>query len=296
MSQLATPSRGSSHKGPPKCETASVKADSSLVLMRDIGERKPLFLIHGVDGGVASLSTLVGRLQIGRPIYGIRSQALLRGRPLMRIEEQAAFYTGQICRVQPEGPYHLLGFSFGGLVALEVAQQLHAQGRECGLLGAVDNLRMGHQAAAAMPVSPAPGNGSSAGARPKNAVAEHLGKVMRPGGLAYAWSKLSTRGMRITYTFLDRMGQPIPGIIKRPYDVNWFAAVRYVPRAYPGRVTLFQSTTSVQDGRSSSDLWAQLAGQGAEIREIPGTHESLLMEPNVTVLAAEIEASLAGFD
>src|SRR5271154_3323935 len=156
MSQLATPSRGSSRKGPPKCDTASVQADSSLVLMRDIGQKKPLFLVHGVDGGVASLSILVGRLEIGRPIYGIRSQALLRGRPLMTVEEQAAFYTGEICRVQPEGPYHLLGFSFGGLVALEIAQQLHAQGRECGLIGAVDNLRMG-QAPAAADASP-PGN------------------------------------------------------------------------------------------------------------------------------------------
>jgi thioesterase domain-containing protein len=254
--------------------------------LRTVGSKKPLFFLHGVDGEVKCFAALADQLALERPIYGIRSQVFVRGaRALMRVEDQAAFYVDQIRRVQPHGPYHLVGFSFGGLVALEIAQQLQAQGEECGLLGAVDNLRMGR------PRSEAAAAGSSS-----PTAARHLSRVFRRGGVAYAWNKLAARLLRITYTILNKAGQPIPAIMKRPYDINWFAAVRYVPRAYSGRVTLFQSLSSAQDGSSANDMWKALAQGGIEIRELPGTHESLLVLPNVADLARAIETSVADLD
>jgi len=260
---------------------------SSIVPLRAGGARKPLFIVHGVDGRLARFSTLAANLgEADRPILGIQAQALVEGAPaLTRLEEQAAFYLQEIRAVQPEGPYHLLGYSFGAFVALEIAQQLIASGGQCGLLGVLDNLRMGS---------------SSAGPdEPKRRVAwltSHLIHLRRPGGIAYAGKKLEARFLRMAYMLLDAIGQPIPTFIRRPYDINWFAAVRYVPREYRGRITIFQTLASALDEKATHDYWARLAGGGIDTVEVPGSHETLFVEPNVQLLARAIAASLKQLD
>jgi acetoacetyl-CoA synthetase len=266
-----------------------------LVLLRT-GSGPALFLIHGVDGEVTRFSALANHLD--RPVFGIRSQALVEGAPAhLRVQEQAAHYLQEIRSVQPTGPYHLLGFSFGGLVALEIAQQLNTQGQKCAFLGAVDNLLMGApKLIETSPYSSVPGEQRRSLPGPDRRLTGHLRKVFRLGGFAYAWRKLSGRLLRLTYTILDRMRLPVPSFLRRPYHINWFAGVHYVPRSYSGRVTLFRTAASVDDHRGSDEMWAGIARDGIEIRDISGAHETLFIEPNVSSLAEEIEASLAGLD
>jgi thioesterase domain-containing protein len=276
--------------------TPNRTSQSCLVQLRS-GSGLPLFLIHGVDGEVARFSALADHLA-DRSVYGIRSQALVNGAPAsMRLQEQAAFYLQEIRTVQPRGPYHLLGFSYGGLVALEIAQQLDAQGQKCAFLGAVDNMLMGGSTApAASAGSPLPGEPRGSVSGPGRRRTAHLPKVLGPGGFAYARRKLSGRLLRLTYTVLDRMRQPVPDFLRRPYHINWFAAVHYVPRSYSGRAALFRTAASRDDHRRSDEMWARIARDGIEIRDIPGTHETLFFEPNVSCLAEQIEASLARLD
>ncbi|HMD48167.1 MAG TPA: thioesterase domain-containing protein, partial [Bryobacteraceae bacterium] len=239
----------------------------------------PLFLIPGVDGKVDCFLQLVQHLRRDRPVYAIRSQAFVRGaRARTRVEDQAAYYIQEIQRVQPDGPYQLVGFSFGGLIALEVAQQLRSRSQPTALLGIVDNLPM--RSSASQPS----GSGGAA---------QHLKALVGTGGLKYMLNKLGARALRTIYTILDTLKLPIPDIIKRPYDVNWFAAVRYVPRTYAGRVTLFQTSTSALERGDAIDLWIEIANGGVDLHELPGSHETLLTEPNVALLAGEIEACLA---
>ena len=268
-------------------------SDSCLVPLRT-GSGAALFLLHGVDGEVTRFSALANHLG-DRPVFGIRSQALVEGAPAhLRVQEQAAFYLQEIRSVQPTGPYHLLGFSFGGLVALEIAQQLNAQGQKCAFLGAVDNLLMGapkhHETS---PHNPFPDEKRRSVPGPHRRLTGHLRKVFRLGGFAYTWRKVSSRLLRLTYTILDRMRQRVPGFLRRPYHINWYAAVHYVPRSYSGRVTLFRTAASVDDHRRSDEMWAGIARDGIEIRDIPGAHETLFSEPNVSCLAEQLEASLA---
>jgi thioesterase domain-containing protein len=191
----------------------------------------------------------------------------------------------------------LLGFSFGGLLALETAQQLNAEGQKCAFLGAVDNLLMGApKPLETSPYSSLPGEQRRSLPGPDRRLTGHLRKGFRMGGFAYTWRKVSGRILRLTYTILDRMRQPVPGFLRRPYHINWYAAVHYVPRSYSGRVTLFQTAASVDDHRRSDEMWAGIARAGIEIRDIAGAHETLFFEPNVSGLAEEIEASLARLD
>jgi thioesterase domain-containing protein len=118
-------------------------------------------------------------------------------------------------------------------------------------------------------------------------------RTLSPTGLQYAREKVRGRWLRTAYTLLDAIGRPIPHFLRNAYDINWFAAVRYAPQFFPGRVTLFQAMESPDETRRSYEQWAQLTGEGVEIREISGGHEDVLTEPYVRVLGREITDCLA---
>lgn len=262
---------------------------SAIVPLRAAGAKPPLFLIHGVDGSLEPFQDLVRHLEPDQPVYGVLSQALLGERfALTRIEELAAYYIQAILALEPRGPYDLLGFSFGGLVAFEMAQQLHARGEQSGMLGMLDNLRMGPRTNSE---GPAPLQ-SIQGQRWKLA-AYHATQVFSPRGLRYAKAKLAERSLRNIYTVLAACRRPIPRFLQRPYDINWFAAANYAPQFFPGRVTLFRASASANDTRAPKDLWAQLADGGVELKWVPGGHEDILREPNVILLAQAVTDCLA---
>ena len=96
-------------------------------------------MVHPPGGIVVCYQALAQRLGRERPFYGIRSRGL-HGEPDLpgRLEEMAEEYVAAIREVQPRGPYLLGGWSAGGLVALEMAQQLLAQGESIGMLALLD--------------------------------------------------------------------------------------------------------------------------------------------------------------
>lgn len=255
------------------------------------GAKDPLLLIHGVDGDVVRFHKLARSLEPDQPVYGIKSQALVGvGLPLTRVEEMAAYYVREVQAVQPHGPYHFLGFSFGGLVAFEMARQLHSQAEQVGMLGMLDTAPMVHPATldSAEPIQNRWG-------RRWERTAVHIKRLWGPEGLVYVMEKVRARSLRAVYTLLDAIGVAMPRALQSAYDINWFAAVHYSPQFFPGRVTLFKASSSVRDTRYyGGDLgWSPLAGEGVEIREVPGSHGDLLDEPHVQSLAREITDCLA---
>ncbi|MFC5152440.1 amino acid adenylation domain-containing protein [Streptomyces amakusaensis] len=111
----------------------------TLFPLRTAGTGAPLFCVHpaaGISWCYAGLPRLLGP---GVPVYGLQDPgltdpALLPG----SVEEMAAGHVEHIRAVRPHGPYHLLGWSFGGLVAQEIAVRLQRQGEEVGLLCVLD--------------------------------------------------------------------------------------------------------------------------------------------------------------
>ena len=120
----------------------------SLVPIQPQGTQSPFFWIHG-DRSNAYLSEYLGPDQ---PLYGFLHQSL-DGRPAAydRVETLAGYYVRQIQTLHPGGPYLLGGYSFGGTVAFEVAQQLKEKGQTVCLLVMLDSLFPGTDAAATMP-------------------------------------------------------------------------------------------------------------------------------------------------
>ena len=101
-------------------------------------ERPPILVVHGMAGTVPFFE-LAEHIRTGHPIYGTQAKGLDgMEAPFDCVEDMAAFYLDSLTDVQPHGPYMLVGYSFGGLVALEMAQRLTAKGEEIALLVLVD--------------------------------------------------------------------------------------------------------------------------------------------------------------
>ncbi|MFG3041233.1 amino acid adenylation domain-containing protein [Streptomyces sp. NPDC048330] len=100
----------------------------------------PLFCVHAVSGVSWGYAGLLPHLDQDRPVIALQARRLAgpHGAPAS-LEEMADDYLAEIRRIQPHGPYHLLGWSFGGLVAHAVAARLEAAGEEVALLALLDS-------------------------------------------------------------------------------------------------------------------------------------------------------------
>ncbi|NUS62494.1 MAG: amino acid adenylation domain-containing protein, partial [Saccharothrix sp.] len=108
--------------------------------LRAKGSREPLFCIHPAGGLGWTYSGLLRHLAPDRPIYAVQARNLARTGPLpTSVRQMAAEYADEILAVQPTGPYHLLGWSFGGLAAHAVATELHRRGERTATLAMLDS-------------------------------------------------------------------------------------------------------------------------------------------------------------
>ncbi|MFD7663919.1 amino acid adenylation domain-containing protein [Streptomyces sp. NPDC059788] len=115
-----------------------------LLPLRSQGSLPPLFCVHPSLGLSWGYRGLLPHLPADRPVYGLQARGLSGPEPLpLTMEEMAADYADQIRTVQPTGPYHLLGWSFGGTVAYAVATALEAQGEKVALLALLDTYHGG---------------------------------------------------------------------------------------------------------------------------------------------------------
>ncbi len=271
----------------------------SLVPIQPHGTRRPIFFIHGVGGNVLSFRDLARYLEPDQPVYGLQAVGLDgRQDPLGRIEAMAAHYIKEMRAFQPDGPYFLAGMSFGGIVAFEMARQLHLQGQKVGLLALLDTqlpnfsetitrMEWLKREAAFL-------------ARRTRLHAGNLVRLPWPEKVHYLRRKFHTikrqtrsrLWQRAYASYLDR-GIPLPDVLKNVQEFNFLAAVSYHPKVYPGVVTLFHAEEQ-GIGRQPNlpKLWEKLALGGVELHRVPGDHVSIVREPNVRTLARQITECL----
>jgi thioesterase domain-containing protein len=243
-----------------------------LITLQPEGVRRPLFLVHPLAGLVFPYYELALRLGPGQPVYGLQSIGIAgEASPLIRIEAMAEHYLAAIRQVQPEGPYQLAGWSFGGKVALEMAQQLQKGGESVALLAIIDTRLY-----------------STSFAR-----SWHGSRVFLTSMLPHLWPYISE--------YLNLQSAELGGEAKRSksraseikrllqvFQANVRADSRYRPQKYLGQVTLFK--TADQD---STWGWGDIAAHGVELHQIPGHHMNILRPPQVHVLAEKLSACLA---
>ncbi|MFC9839557.1 alpha/beta fold hydrolase [Rhodococcus sp. NPDC127530] len=121
-----------------------------LLPIRSAGDSDPIFCIHPASGLAWCYAGLAPYTEPGRRIYGLQSPELVEDDPHPRsIEQLAEQYVREIQAVQPHGPYHLLGWSLGGVIAHAVATRFRLLGQKVSLLAMLDSrLREAESAAA----------------------------------------------------------------------------------------------------------------------------------------------------
>ena len=224
-------------------------------LVEGEGQQAPLFLVHPQSGGASGYLSLTGLLGTDRPVFGIEAVGYdTDEQPLATVEEQAERYLREMRKVAPEGPYLLMGWSFGGLVAFEMARLLESAGQAPEFLGIID---VG-----------APG--SSRGSRAGNETAPFL--------LGSGPDQLPARGRS---ALLSRM--------ERIFAANGDAVPRYRSTARLRMpIHLF---VSAEDHPTRSTpkvvpaLWQQRTDGALSVFEVPGNHFDMLSAPYVASFA-----------
>jgi amino acid adenylation domain-containing protein len=118
---------------------SSQRASSNLVPIRKDGDLTPLFLVHPIGGEVQYAVDLARHLDANQPVYALAANGVAVGEtPHESIRAMAACYLKQIRQVQASGPYKLGGWSLGGMIAYDMAQQLRNDGESVRFVGLVD--------------------------------------------------------------------------------------------------------------------------------------------------------------
>jgi thioesterase domain-containing protein/NRPS condensation-like uncharacterized protein len=255
---------------------------TTLIPIQPDGARPPIFFVPPLGGITVRITNLVRHLAADQPFYGLQAYGLEEGQlPHTRLEEMAAHYIGEIQSVWPDGPYILGGQCFGGSVAFEMAQQLQAQGQTVALLFMVD---------ARPPTLTGPSEITLGDFLP-NLLAS---AVRRPQDAGRKSKRLWRYLHKYTIRTLRRTNiheaafwhSPQQRRLNRVLHGHQLARHHYRARPYPGKiVSLDAAQKSDKVARRMEAEWSGLALAGAESCTVPGTHITILNEPNVQVLA-----------
>ncbi len=245
------------------------------------GTRCPLFWIHGW----AELLSMRSYFDADQPVFQIQDPLARRWQVKPPLELSARRYVEEVRRIRREGPYQLIGYSFGGVIAYEMARQLLASGERVNFLGLLD--------------TPAPGYVFPLSARLRMHTA-NAAQVRRM--LAEARTRSwPSRGTYIRHTvpavvrhrWFRWVLKRLPDRWRVPTPPGAIARIRYHPTHYPGRIVLFWATEGWAQRDRIPDLgWARLADGGLTVRAVPGNHRTMAYGANAPILARHVTECL----
>jgi amino acid adenylation domain-containing protein len=271
-------------------ERETRKAWSSLVEIQPLGTRPPLFCVHAAGANVLIYRPLARHLGLDQPVYALQAQGLDgRTPPFTRVEDIAAHYLKDIRALQPQGPYFLLGASFGGLVIYEMALQLLAQGQQVAMLAMLNTdcpvVSLGKRLRCHV------GNLRQKG--PKVYVLAALGSLLgRVNARAGAALETAAANSELKEAIESRPDLNDP--LVQTVLANLEAEKNYVPASidYPGKITYFWASDAESTFEDNRFAWARLAREGFELHKVPGDHGTMREEPHVRVLAEKLKLAL----
>ncbi|MFC9278352.1 amino acid adenylation domain-containing protein [Streptomyces collinus] len=288
VSALAAAVTGREEQSPPRDRSVRREGDV-LVVLRE-GTRRPLYCVHPSGGSVAWYLPLARALPPGRPVIGLQARGLDGGVDADTMSGLAADYVRELRAHQPHGPYALLGWSMGGNIAQEMAIQLTAAGEQ------VDTLLL---------LEPAVPDESGL-----FAVTEALDQLDRAVTLREAIRDLSpgtpariSQERELVATLLAAGVDEAEAALGTDWPVTmWTALLRaaatYRPAPYHGPVHLLVTAEALTaaPGRPSVVAGDSPAAYERRCRELfpgaliphhlPGTHRSMVTEPEVAAIAA----------
>jgi len=269
----------------------AVRNETIALPFRVHGSEPPLFAIPGRGGDPIVFSYLARSLSADRPFYGLATPGLARQQPIPRsFEELAAVHREELRRVQPRGPYYLLGFSSGAMVAYELARQLEASGESVALLVSLDGWAPGFPEAA---------YGGGWLRRLGNVGPARSVILARKAGILSLLVQMGKDiGREIACRFDEVLGKPLSRTqrYRRTKRHHTRQRIRYRPGAVEARLTLFRAADPGIPGgyrREALYGWDRFAAGGVDVYDFPGEHDDLVYEPTVDLVAKQLDECMA---
>ena len=255
----------------------------------------PVFVCAGMFGNILNLRYLAMQLGVDRPVYGLQARGLYGDmEPHERFEDMARDYLQEIVSVQPTGPYLLAGYSGGGITALEIARQLRQRGEQVAQLVMLDTPQ---------PTQPPLSVLDKASMKVQDLRRHGLGYLQRWLKARAQWREERARKMRTLSP--GHQGTEEVFNNERIEQAFYRALARYEVAAYDGALTLYKPKPQIcyrlADGRRlmenrnivlDDNGWRTHVPQ-VDVVEVPGDHDSMVLEPNVRALARHMRRVLS---
>ena len=254
------------------------------------GAKKPFFLVAGMFGNVLNLRHLAQLLGGDRPFYGLQARGLYGdAAPHATLPEAARDYIAELRQVQPQGPYMLGGFSGGGLTAWEMARQLEAAGEVVSLLVLLDT---------PLPLRPSLSRKDKALIKLAELRAKGPGYLAEWARNRCAWEKQKRNPAQAETGETQFHNAAIEAAFRAALPI-------YAMPERKGATVLFRPPLDRQ-WQVSGGNWVSKAKEyvfvdnelarfapALQVVEVPGDHDSMVLEPNVRVLAARMKMVIA---
>lgn len=232
-----------------------------LVLLKAGRKAPPIFMTHGIGDTVLGLFSLASQMRCEHPIYGLQAKGCDGlEEPLDRIEDMAEFHLSAVRETQPHGPYVLVGYSFGGLIALEMARRLSRDGEKIALLAMLDSYPDRRQ----IPFG------------------QQARLVFRLAMTRASWFR-----RRRASKGVSQNDESAARAFQRVKDCQYRALRNYRPQFYDGKVNFVRAAISSFFPANATAVWSHLVRE-FEIENLPCTHLELL-----TTQAKSLASSLS---
>ncbi|NER94970.1 MAG: amino acid adenylation domain-containing protein [Symploca sp. SIO1B1] len=273
-------------------------SSSSLVPLQTQGNKQPFFCVHPAGGHVFYYQGLSHYLGGNQPFYGLQAQGFGENEEVFtKVEDMAEFYIKTIQEFQPQGPYQIGGWSFGGVVAFEMAQQLLQQGVEVSLLALLDPW---------VPILLDP-NKEIDNLYMRGVLSRYFGGMFGVIDLVTEDELLGLNSEEQIEFIIDKAEQLklFPQEATREQNRRFVdviigtlkATYTYKRRPYPGNVTVFRAQEKHPHGIDSQLVWVEMYAildvADMEVVMVPGNHFTFIKEPNTQVLAERLSEHLS---
>lgn len=250
--------------------------------------RKPLFCIHGSGGNVLNFKGLSQKLGSDQPVFGLQSQGVDGHLQMLEsIEAMATQYVNAIRSVDSQGPYRLVGFSAGGVIAFEMAQQLKKAGAEVSLLAMIDTL------------TPA------AAARQPDLLRKFW--LMRHWSIRFATERYRNRQVHhLSENVHPQISEKLlrgewlsPELVELHLSRNIVRVQnQYLPMPYHGDIVMFKANDATTQYLLAGKCmgWQSHINGHIRVVNIPGTHLSVMADPGLTQLGMALVEELKRLD
>lgn len=221
-----------------------------LLLLRPGRQHPPIFLAHGMGGSAMQFFHLLRHISVASPMYGMQERGI-DGTvdPVERVEDMAEYSLSAMRQVQPSGPYLLIGYSFGGLIVLEIARRILEDGQRVALLVMLDSYPHRRQLSKGQYVR----------------LMYRLAKTRLSSNRKHPARSSSASSTRTN------------AAAERVHEAEKRAWRSYQRTFYPGKVNFVRAETNLWFPDNPAAVWSRFVGQ-FELQRVPGGHITMLSE------------------